>query len=43
MMYAVRMGSGGIIYAPSFIKIDSAIQKLIRGYSYRHIKSKVNT
>jgi hypothetical protein len=25
------MGSGAVIYVPSFIKIDSGIQKLIRG------------
>jgi hypothetical protein len=28
MKYAVEMGSGAIIYGPSFIKIKSAIQKL---------------
>jgi hypothetical protein len=28
MKYAVGMGSGAIIYMPSFIKIGSAIQKL---------------
>jgi hypothetical protein len=31
MKYAVEMGSGAIIYIPSFIKINSAIQKLIGG------------
>jgi hypothetical protein len=31
MKYAVEMGSGGMIYIPSFIKIGSAIQKLIGG------------
>jgi hypothetical protein len=31
MKYAVEMGSGAMIYIPSFIKIGSAIQKLIRG------------
>jgi hypothetical protein len=25
------MGSGAVIYAPSFIKIGSGVQKLIRG------------
>jgi hypothetical protein len=30
MNYAVKMGSGAMIYIPSFIKIGSAIQKLIR-------------
>jgi hypothetical protein len=29
MNYAVEMGSGALIYAPSFINIRSAIQKLI--------------
>jgi hypothetical protein len=31
MNYAVKMGSGAMIFIPSFIKIGSAIQKLIRG------------
>jgi hypothetical protein len=31
MKYAVKMGSGAIIYTPSFIKIGSGIQKLTRG------------
>jgi hypothetical protein len=31
MKYAVGMGSGAMIYIPSFIKIDSGIQKLIVG------------
>jgi hypothetical protein len=35
MKYAVEMGSGAMIYIPSFIKIGSAIQKLIGGYTYR--------
>jgi hypothetical protein len=29
MNYAVEMGSGGMVYMPSFIKIASGIQKLI--------------
>jgi hypothetical protein len=29
MKYAVEMGSGAMIYIQSFIKIGSAIQKLI--------------
>jgi hypothetical protein len=29
MKYAVEMGSGAIIYIPSFIKIGSGIRKLI--------------
>jgi hypothetical protein len=32
MKYAVEMGSGAIIHIPSFIKIDSDIQKLIGGF-----------
>jgi hypothetical protein len=35
MKYAVVMGSGAVIYIPSFIKIGSGIQKLIRGI-HRH-------
>jgi hypothetical protein len=30
MKYAVEMGSGAMVYVPSFIKIGSGIQKLIR-------------
>jgi hypothetical protein len=29
MKYAVEMGSGAMIYTPSFMKIVSGIQKLI--------------
>jgi hypothetical protein len=29
MMYAVEMGSGAVIYIPSFMKTGSGIQKLI--------------
>jgi hypothetical protein len=36
MKYAVEMGSGVMIYIPSFIKIGSGIQKLIRGHAHRH-------
>jgi hypothetical protein len=32
MKYAVEMGSGAIIYIPSFVKISLATQKLIGGY-----------
>jgi hypothetical protein len=35
MKYAVAMGSGAMMYVPSFIKIGSDIQKLI-GRTYRH-------
>jgi hypothetical protein len=31
MKYAVEMGSGAMIYIPSFIKIGSGIQKIIEG------------
>jgi hypothetical protein len=33
--YAVEMGSGAVIYVPSFIKIGSGVQELIRGI-HRH-------
>jgi hypothetical protein len=37
MKYAVEMGSGAMIYIPSFIKIGSGIQKLTgRGDTQRH-------
>jgi hypothetical protein len=32
MKYAIEMGSGAMIYIPSFIKTGSGIQKLIRGW-----------
>jgi hypothetical protein len=35
MKYVVEMGSGAMIYIPSFIKTGSGIQKLIRGV-HRH-------
>jgi hypothetical protein len=38
MKYAVEMGSGYIIYIPSFIKIGSGIKKLIWGI-HRHTDS----
>jgi hypothetical protein len=38
MKYAVEMGSSVMIYIPSFIEIDSAIQKIIRGI-HRHTDS----
>jgi hypothetical protein len=31
MKYAVEMGSGAMVYIPSFIKIGSGIQKFMRG------------
>jgi hypothetical protein len=33
MKYAVEMGSGVMIYIPSFIKIRSGIQNLIEAYT----------
>jgi hypothetical protein len=36
MEYAVEMGSGAMIYIPSFIKIGSGIQKLISVDSQTH-------
>jgi hypothetical protein len=38
MKYAIGMGSGAMIYTPSFIKIGSAIQKMI-GRTHRHTDS----
>jgi hypothetical protein len=39
MEYAVEMGSGAMIYIPSFVKIGSAIQKLTGGI-HRHTDRK---
>jgi hypothetical protein len=36
MKYAVEMPSGVMIYIPSFIKIGSGIEKLMRGHSQTH-------
>jgi hypothetical protein len=36
MLYAVEFGSDGMIYIPSFIKIGSDIQKLIKGIHRQH-------
>jgi hypothetical protein len=33
MKYDVEMGSGAMIYIPSFIKIGLGIQKLVGGYT----------
>jgi hypothetical protein len=35
MKYSVEMGSGAVIYIPSFIKTGSGIQKLIGGRIHR--------
>jgi hypothetical protein len=34
MKYAIEIGSGAMIYIPSFIKIGSGIQKLMGGEGY---------
>jgi hypothetical protein len=36
MKYAVEIGSGVMIYIPSFIKFGSGIEKLVRGNSQTH-------
>jgi hypothetical protein len=36
MKYAFEMGSGAMIYIPSFINIGSGIRKLIMGESQTH-------
>jgi hypothetical protein len=36
MKYAVEMGSGAMIYIPSFIRIGSGTQKLIGGIHRQH-------
>jgi hypothetical protein len=41
MNCAVEMGSGTMIYIPSFIKTGSGIQKLLGRDTYRHMASKV--
>jgi hypothetical protein len=33
MKYAVEMELGAMMYIPSFIEVDSGIQKLIWGYT----------
>jgi hypothetical protein len=32
MKYAVEIGSGAMMYIPSFMKVGSGTQKLIRGH-----------
>jgi hypothetical protein len=41
MKYAVEMGSGAMIYIPSFIKISFAIQKFMGAGIHRHTDSMV--
>jgi hypothetical protein len=36
MKYAVEVGSGAMIYIPSFIKTGSGTQKLMGGGIHRH-------
>jgi hypothetical protein len=36
MKYAVEMGSGAMIYIPSFLEIGSGIQKWIEGVTQTH-------
>jgi hypothetical protein len=38
MIYTVKMSSDAMIYIPSFIKIDSGIQKLTMGDVQTHIQ-----
>jgi hypothetical protein len=33
MRYAAEIGSGAMLYIPSFIKIGSGIQKLLNGFT----------
>jgi hypothetical protein len=33
MKYAVKMGSGAMIYIPGFIETGSGIQKLVGGFT----------
>jgi hypothetical protein len=40
MKHGFEVGSDGMIYIPSFIKIDSYIQKLMRGI-HRHTDSMI--
>jgi hypothetical protein len=37
------MGSGAVIYVPSFMKIGSGVQKLIGGYAVRHTDKHTHT
>jgi hypothetical protein len=39
MKHAVEMGSGAMMYIPSFIKIGWGIQKLVGGGTHRHTDS----
>jgi hypothetical protein len=37
------MGSGAVIYVPSFIKIGSGVQKLIRGDTQTHTHTRTDS
>jgi hypothetical protein len=37
------MGSGAVIYVPSFVKIGSGIQKLMGGGGYRRARTHMHT
>jgi hypothetical protein len=39
MKCAVEMGSGAIIYVPSFMNIDSGVKKEMKRGMYRHTDS----
>jgi hypothetical protein len=41
MKFAIEVGSGAVIYIPSFIKIGSGIQKLMGGGGFTYTDSKV--
>jgi hypothetical protein len=41
MKHTIEMGSGAVIYLPSYIKIVSAIEKFIGGDTHRDTDSKV--
>jgi hypothetical protein len=36
MKYGVEMGSGAVVYIPSFMNVGSGVQKLIRGIHRQH-------
>jgi hypothetical protein len=38
MKYAIEMGSGAMIYIPSFITIGSAIKQLVGGDTQAHMQ-----
>jgi hypothetical protein len=37
MMYAVDMGSGGMVYIPSFMKIGTSVEAILR-FCLRNLK-----